>query len=143
MKVAPPGSFHSSSKYGMLSRNTSGEFMRIRFFNRPLIMSLFLCTVPMTVWAQASTFSPAPDAQNVAPDSPLRLTFVSPPVVGTGKIQVLDTANIIIDTIDVAQPTRTQTIGGLTNFKYFPILIAGNQAAVYLPNHTLTYNQTY
>ncbi len=40
-------------------------------------------------------------------------------------------------------PRARKTIGGFPNFNYHPVLIAGNQAAIYLPDHALGYNKTY
>jgi pectin methylesterase-like acyl-CoA thioesterase len=93
---------------------------------------------------EATAMFPKADAKDVCPDTPLRLTFSGPPVAGTGKIQVFDAdSDALIETIDVAEPTRIKTIGGFPNFKYYPILIAGNEAAIYLPDGALSYGKTY
>src|SRR5262249_17506908 len=90
------------------------------------------------------TMFPKSGAKDVCPDTPLRLTFSSPPLVGAGKIQVFDAdGDALIETIDVAEPTKTKTIGGFPNFKYYPVLIAGNEAAIYLPDGALGYGKTY
>jgi pectin methylesterase-like acyl-CoA thioesterase len=91
-----------------------------------------------------SAVFPAAGAKNICPDTPLRITFASAPLAGSGKIQILDAANDkVIETIDVAVPTRTKTIGGLPNYNYYPIIINGNQASIYLPNNALSYHATY
>lgn len=87
---------------------------------------------------------PAFDARGVAPDTPLHIVFASTPVVGSGKIQVFDSKNNrLIDSIDVSVQTRTRTIGGLPNFKYYPVMISGNQVSLYLMSNALAYNSTY
>src|SRR5262245_52319457 len=66
---------------------------------------------------------PAVDAKDVCPDTPLRITFVSIPVVGAGKIEVLDAADgTVVESIDVSVPTRSKTIGGVPNFNYRPVI---------------------
>ena len=91
-----------------------------------------------------ATLFPAADSKDVCPDTPLRMTFSSAPVVGAGTIEVFDAANdALVDTIDVAVPTRRKTIGGFPNFNYHPVLISENQATIYLPDHLLGYNKTY
>ena len=86
---------------------------------------------------------PKADAKDVCPDTPLRLTFSGPPIVGAGKIHVFDAeGDVLIEAIDVAEPTKIKTIGGFPNFKYYPILIDGNEAAIYLPG-ALGYGKTY
>ncbi len=92
----------------------------------------------------AAKLSPAPDSKEVCPDTPLRIDFPTAPSIGVGKITVFDASNEApIETIDVAVATRSKTIGGFPNFNYHPVLISGNQAAIYLPDHALGYNKTY
>ncbi|MEO7414668.1 MAG: pectinesterase family protein [Opitutaceae bacterium] len=87
---------------------------------------------------------PAAGAKNVNPDTPLRLTFKAPPIVGVGKIQVFDTANnTLIEAIDVAVPVASKTIGGLPDFKYTPVIVTGNVAEIFLKNHALDYGHSY
>lgn len=92
----------------------------------------------------ATALVPAVNAKNVCPDTPLRITFASAPIVGIGKVQVFDASNdALIESIDVSFQTRTKTIGGLPNFNYYPVIINGNQASLYLTDSALTYNKTY
>jgi pectin methylesterase-like acyl-CoA thioesterase len=94
--------------------------------------------------APASTLFPAPGAKDVCPDTSLRIRFRDTPLAGSGKIEVRDSAdNSVVATIDVTSPTRTSTIGGLPNFRYYPVIIGGSEAAVFLPGHTLGYNKSY
>jgi pectin methylesterase-like acyl-CoA thioesterase len=87
---------------------------------------------------------PTVGASDVCPDTPLRIVFASTPIIGTGKVKVFDAANNnLIETIDVSVPTRTKTIGGLANYNYYPVIISGNQASLYLPNISLAYDKTY
>jgi pectin methylesterase-like acyl-CoA thioesterase len=81
----------------------------------------------------------------VCPDAPIRITFPDNPTLGTtGKIQLFDASNdSLVAAIDVSSPTATQTIGGLPGYKYYPVIITGNDAAIYFPNHTLAYNKSY
>jgi pectin methylesterase-like acyl-CoA thioesterase len=87
---------------------------------------------------------PAFDATGVSPDTPLHIIFAGAPVVGSGKVQVFDARNDrLVDSIDLSVQTRTRTIGGLPNYNYYPVLISGNQASLYLANNALAYNANY
>lgn len=86
---------------------------------------------------------PAAAAKNVCPDTPLRITFPSAPVVSAGTIKVFDAAdNALVESIDVSVPVRTRSIGGLPNYNYYPVIITQNIAAIYL-SHGLLYGRAY
>lgn len=91
------------------------------------------------------SFFPAAGARNICPDTPLRITFATAPALGSsGKIKVFDGAdNKLVDSIDVSTRTATKTIGGLDNFKYYPVIISGTEVSIYLKNGALAYNKTY
>jgi len=90
------------------------------------------------------TLYPSPGAKDVCPDTPLRIAFDAAPVAGSGKIQIVDASNdAVVDTIDTATPTRTRMIGGVANFNYFPVIIMGNEVAIYPTNDALGYNKSY
>ncbi len=92
----------------------------------------------------AGMLFPAPSAQGVCPDTPLRIRFQGTPLVGSGTIEVRDSADdSVVATIDVATPTRTCAIGGLPNFRCFPVIISGPEVTIVLPGNTLGYNKTY
>src|SRR4051812_18728786 len=76
---------------------------------------------------------PASNAADVCPDTPLRLVFATPPSLGpAGKITIRDaTDDHIVETIDVSAPTAVKTIGGLPNYKYYPVIIDGTTATVF------------
>jgi pectin methylesterase-like acyl-CoA thioesterase len=88
---------------------------------------------------------PAASAADVCEDTPLRINFESPPTVGaSGKIRIFDGSNDLpVETIDVSSPTATQSIGGQANYNYYPVIITGNQAAIYPHNGALSYGKTY
>jgi len=88
---------------------------------------------------------PAAGARGVCPDTPLRLTFAVPPEIGTsGKIQVFDAGDRrLVESIDIGSPTAVKSIGGLDNFKYYPVLVSGNEASVHLKNGVLARNRSY
>lgn len=92
-----------------------------------------------------ATAFPARGAQNVCPDTPLRLTFDDPPSLGAqGKIHIIDTATgRDADTIDVSSRTATKTIGTEPNFVYYPVIVAGRVATLYPRNGALAYGHTY
>jgi pectin methylesterase-like acyl-CoA thioesterase len=87
---------------------------------------------------------PANGATEVCPDVPLRVTLEGDAKVGTGKVEVVDAADgKVVATVDVAGGAQVQTIGGIGNFKYLPVMAEGKTAEIFLPNHTLGYGKTY
>jgi pectin methylesterase-like acyl-CoA thioesterase/lysophospholipase L1-like esterase len=91
------------------------------------------------------TLFPAAGATEVCPDTPLRLTFAAPPTLGTGgKIQIFDAADhSLVESIDVSAPVATKNLGGLPDYKYYPVIISGNEAGIYPKNNLLSYHKTY
>lgn len=88
---------------------------------------------------------------NACVDTPLTITFGSAPTLGTtGSITVHNADGSVADTIDLADPaSSTETVGGATDeagnphfFNYFPVIITGDTATVYL-HHELAYGHTY
>ena len=84
-------------------------------------------------------------------DTPLTITFPSAPALGTaGSITVHNADGSVADTIDLADPaSATETVGGATDeagllhhFSYYPVIITGDTATVYL-HHELAYGRTY
>ncbi len=87
---------------------------------------------------------PGNGAGNVCVDSPLRLTFNGAPVIGQGKIKVLDASdNAVVQVVDVAARVATRSIGGLPNFSCETAIVSGNGVTIYLPEGSLAYNRTY
>lgn len=95
--------------------------------------------------AGAATLFPANDAKDVCPDTPLRIVFDSAPSPGAGgTIKVFDAdSKALVESIDAAAKTATQSIGGLGNYKYYPILLKDKQASIYLHDGALAYGKTY
>ena len=84
-------------------------------------------------------------------DTPLTITFSAPPTVGTtGSITVHNADGSVADAINLADPASvTETVGGATDaagnlhyFNYFPVIITGDTATIYL-HHELAYGHTY
>ena len=87
---------------------------------------------------------PSNGAKEICPDTPLRITFASLPLVGAGKVQLFDAAtDTVVETIEVSTRLRTKSIGSIPNFNYYPVLITGNEVALYLPDNSLGYAKTY
>ena len=93
----------------------------------------------------------ASGSANACVDTPLTITFGSAPVLGTtGSITVHNADGSVADTIDLADPaSATETVGGATDeagnphyFNYYPVIITGDTATVYL-HHELAYGHTY
>jgi pectin methylesterase-like acyl-CoA thioesterase len=92
----------------------------------------------------ADTLFPFPGTKDVAPDTPLRITFATAPVIGAGTVKIYDASNdAVVESIDVAAPKLVRTIGGLANFSYHPVIINGNEAALWPANNSLGYGKSY
>jgi pectin methylesterase-like acyl-CoA thioesterase len=101
--------------------------------------------------ASAVTFNPANGAAQVCTDTSLSITFDRTPVTGTsGAIHVFRLDGTLVDAIDLADPnSRKRMVGGAVSdngtphlFNYFPIIVTGNTATIYL-HAQLDYSQTY
>ena len=113
-------------------------------------------TVTLTVNSVMAVagLSPANAATGICYDTPLNLTFSSTPVLqNTGTIKIYNVTNSAtpVDTINLAlsvtpnanaKNVQPRTIGGDT-FTNYPVIITGNQAAIYPHLGVLTTNQTY
>ncbi len=86
---------------------------------------------------------PANNSIGICTDKPLSITFNQTPQVGTsGRIRVYESNGTLVDTIDMSVSPQTKTIGGVSAFRYYPIIVEGNTAHIYLHNQ-LAYNKTY
>lgn len=112
-----------------------------------------------------TALTPASLSSGTAPDLRLSIAFNQPISVGqSGQIRIYDTSNPTtpVDIIDMVSgnslmktlragsaistqplPVQSKTIGGLTNFHYYPITLSGNTATIYPRNNVLTYGKTY
>ncbi|HEX6471697.1 MAG TPA: pectinesterase family protein [Streptosporangiaceae bacterium] len=114
-----------------------------------------LCAAPGDALAGAA----APTAQadpgtarhGVCVDTPLRLAFDRPPLLGTSGAIVIHRADgTVEDRIDLADPASFQrTVGDAVSdtgvpheFAYHPVIVTGDTAAIY-PHHELGYGLTY
>ncbi len=108
-----------------------------------------------------SALSPASAASDRNPDTRLVITFNAAVTAGvTGFLRIHDASNdAVVDTIDFAAaaalraslspastlnlPVQNQSIGGVTNFNYYPLTVSGNTVTIYPRNGTLTYGKSY
>jgi pectin methylesterase-like acyl-CoA thioesterase len=91
-----------------------------------------------------TALAPAPGAREVCPDTRLRITFAEVPVIGNGTVRIVDAADdSVVETVDVAAPVRTRTIGGLPNFHDRPVLIRGLEAEIVPAGKPLRHDRTY
>jgi pectin methylesterase-like acyl-CoA thioesterase len=109
-----------------------------------------------------ASYLPAKGATNVCVDTPLKLTFDSAPTLGnTGSIKVFKADGTLVDAINLADATvsgmagknysvltsRVNALGwgsGQVRFvNYYPVLVNGKTATIYLHNQKLAYNTKY
>ena len=141
--------------YTVVASNTAGD----RVTSSGAAVAVLSPTLATT------TLAPASGATGLAPDMRLTLTFNQPIAVGVmGTIKIYDASNPTtpVDTIDLVAatalmktlraastistqplPVQNKTVGGLTNFNYYPITISGSTATIYPRNNVLTYNKSY
>jgi hypothetical protein len=124
------------------------SFMRLISVVVPLLLATFAAAPAGAATPKAS---PVNDQHAVCVDTPLRLAFDQPPSLGTsGAIEVHRADGSIADSIDLGDPASYQrTVGDavsdtgvLHEFAYFPVIVTGDTAAIYL-HHELDYGQTY
>jgi pectin methylesterase-like acyl-CoA thioesterase len=93
----------------------------------------------------------SPQRFGVCVDTPLRVTFAQPPVLGTsGAITVRRANGSVADRIDLADPaSAVKNIGGALSdsglpheFRYLPVTVDGDTATI-TPHHELDPGQTY
>lgn len=130
---------------------------------RVVVMKLWRAAVVLALVAGAMTGGSAAAATagivtgtdsgntNACVDTPLTITFGSVPALGTtGSITVHNADGSVADTIDLADPASfTETVGGATDeagsphyFNYYPVIITGDTATIYL-HHELAYGRSY
>jgi pectin methylesterase-like acyl-CoA thioesterase len=115
---------------------------------RPDVLLLEDRLVPAPI--SATSFAPDNGAAGICIDTPLAITFDQQPYIGTtGTIGIHHADGSLADSIDLADPTLFKRfIGGAQAggvpyaFNYYPIIITGNTAAIYL-HRALDYGQTY
>lgn len=89
---------------------------------------------------------PKPGASGVCLDASLTMTFASAPSLGSkGTISIAAKANpnTVIDKIDIAATSYSDTIGGQTRNLVRPVFIDGTSAVIYLHQHKLEANTEY
>jgi Pectinesterase/Immunoglobulin domain/Bacterial Ig-like domain len=132
------------------------------FPNRVKLLVMLLALAPagnLEAALNATNLWPASGATNVCPDTPLRITFDSPPVLNnTGKIRIYTAAGTLVDTLDLtlnvtnpaglagsvtyAVNVQPRTIAG-TTYTNFPVIISGDTAFIYPHLGLVTTNLTY
>lgn len=91
----------------------------------------------------ATAFGPANNSTGVCNDKPLSITFDQTPKAGTsGRIRIYEDNGTLVDTIDMATAIQTRTIGGVSGYRYLPVIVEGNTANIY-PHAPLAFNKTY
>ncbi len=111
--------------------------------SRLFVSLLLLLCFAHRISAQTATgWFPVNNATNVCADTPLKITFDTPPVVGTtGAVRIFTSAGTLVETLDLAVP-HTRTIGG-TVHNAMPVLVSGNTASIFPRSGVLAYNTTY
>jgi len=89
---------------------------------------------------------PVPGSSDVCVDVPLTITFAVTPSIGqsgTIRIYAKSNPNSVVDSIDVAAGSYSDTVGGQSRNLVRPIFIDGKSAVVYFHQHKLAPSTTY
>jgi len=115
--------------------------MKIPFL--PILLAAMATLLPGRLAAlTATSFFPANNATSVCADTPLKITFDTPPVIGTaGTVRIFNSGGTLVETLDLAVP-HTRTVGG-TLYNALPAIVTGNTAAIFPRSGVLAYNTTY
>ncbi len=97
----------------------------------------------LVVSAMAITnFAPGSGATDLCVDTPLRITFNQQPQVGnSGRLVVHQDDGTLVDTINMSLATQSR-LNGTVSFNYYPIIVSGNTASIYL-HQKLSYDRSY
>ena len=119
-----------SASYTVLVSNSSGSVM-----SDP---AKLLVVSTMT----ATAVAPTNGATEINIDAPLAITFNQAPKVGnTGRLRIYQEDGTVVDTIDMSLSTQSR-LNGTVSFNYYPIIVNGNTANIYL-HQKLAYGQNY
>jgi pectin methylesterase-like acyl-CoA thioesterase len=110
--------------------------------------SITSSSVTLTVNSTMSptALKPANGSSGISYDTPLYITFNTAPTIrAAGKIQIFNVTNSAtpVDTIDMSLGTLQNRTIATETFATYPIIVAGNTAAIYPHLGVLTSNQTY
>ena len=117
-------------------------------FSAKPVVSVLIFSVLISNWCRAepavTNLFPARQSANVCADTPLRLTFNEPVVLGDrGKIAVYRAAdNKLIAALELSDAGFTNNYGGKT-LRYDPIRIAGGVVTVELHSRALNPGESY
>ena len=128
------------------------------------VTSTMTAVVVLSPTLAPTALTPASAATGRNPDTRLAITFntaVTPGVSGFLRIHDAST-HAVVDTIDLATattlrdslratstlstlnlPVQNKSIGGTTNFNYYPLTVSGTTVTVYPRDGVLAYNKSY
>lgn len=142
--VNPTATSATLSIAGASASDTANYFVRIS--NSAGVTNS--ATVALTVNSTMSflALQPVNNQTNVCYDTPLYITFDRTPSLRTaGTIKIFNVTNSAtpVDTIDMSQGALQARLIATETFSTYPVIITGNQAAIYPHLDLLTSNQTY
>ena len=116
---------------------------RATVFSVTLVASVLLANCCHAQLAVANLF-PSPGASNVCGDTPLRLTFNGPVILGrSGKIEVYHfTDDRLADSFDLSEPGFSNSFGGKT-MRYDAVQVSGNSVLVELHSRAFDPGENY
>ena len=158
------GATNPSYSVGSVSGADTGSYTVVVTNSVNSITSSAAAVAVLSSSLATSNFAPANTAGNRNPDTRLAITFNAPVAAGvSGFLRIHDASDdSVVDTIDFAVafalrtalrtvstvstlnlPVQNQSIGGVTNFNYYPLTISGNTVTIYPRNGALTYDKSY
>ena len=114
---------------------------------KQFIQSAAFLLVALSALAENAVLARWPTNGNVCVDTPLRLTFSTPPVLGNaGKIEVCRVSDgQPVETIELGAAPFVDRFGVSGGFmlRYEPVRIDGTQVSIRLRAHSLSYGESY
>ncbi|HEY1789788.1 MAG TPA: immunoglobulin domain-containing protein, partial [Verrucomicrobiae bacterium] len=151
-----PGAVASNYVIASVSPTNMGNYSAL-IANSVGSITSAVATLTVNSTMSIVTLGPANSATGICYDTPLYITFSTPPVLttpGIGKIRIYNANNpsTPVDILDMSQNVTLETpfavnvqqraIAGDTFYSY-PVIVTGNTAAIYPHLDLVTSNQTY
>ena len=159
-----PGATSSTYSIASVTGGDTANYAVVVTNSAGTVTSAIAAVAVLSPTLAATTVTPTSAATGRNPDTRLAITFntaVTPGV--SGFLRIYDASNnAVVDTIDFATatalrdtlratstvstlnlPVQNKSIGGTTNFNYYPLTVSGNTVTIYPRDGVLAYNKSY
>ena len=158
------GATSSTYSVGSVSGSDTANYTVVVSNSVSTVTSAMAAISVLSPTMATTTVTPASASSGRNPDTRLAITFNTAVLSGvSGFLRIYDASNdAVMDTIDFATatalrdslratstvstlnlPVQNKSIGGTTNFNYYPLTVSGNTVTIYPRNGVLAYNKSY